>query len=398
MSRQHIVVLIAFLILVILHVIGLVAISDIGGYEPTPPPDPVGVWQGRPAEADNWCIALCLGVNVSPPLPDGSDSPYPELTATQNDVIAMEALFKAWHFDDVIAWKDVDGPVDCGDVRQAIRDAGTVLKEQDLFVIFYSGHGGTVELLLQEDEDEDEQEQDDEENEEEESSTEFVPTWCLSDQQLDYREISELLTDSLGSTRVVVLSDSCYAGAQFLLNRDFEKPPEPDRLAVLDKVWAGFIGDQRGSAVRSLSPRRILETHWAAAQQGRPARRGPLDGRIPISVKLPGGAADGVKEVNRIIITSSEEDEKGQELTDAFGLFTNALVSVWDNGAYTGAYYPEFPKDVDDTVEDRIDNYNENWGTDFEDQTVSTAYRPSETSPFSKQKPFTCKEPDDPES
>jgi hypothetical protein len=79
-------------------------------------------------------------------------------------------------------------------VIQAFGKAAGSLKAGDIFLLFYSGHGGQVpDMNNDEDDNQDE-------------------TWCLYDGELIDDEINELLSRVAKGVRVFSLSDSCHSG------------------------------------------------------------------------------------------------------------------------------------------------------------------------------------------
>lgn len=79
-------------------------------------------------------------------------------------------------------------------VINAITDAGKFLSADDILVITYSGHGGSIIDTS-----------DDEEDGRDE-------TWCLYDGQLIDDELYALWTTMPAGLRIVVISDSCHSG------------------------------------------------------------------------------------------------------------------------------------------------------------------------------------------
>lgn len=78
----------------------------------------------------------------------------------------------------------------------AINDAATKLRPEDILLVSYSGHGGQVPDVSG-DEKEDFMEK----------------TWCLYDGQLIDGELRELRTNMASGMRVLVISDSCHSGS-----------------------------------------------------------------------------------------------------------------------------------------------------------------------------------------
>ena len=191
-----------------------------------------------------------------------------------------------------------------------MRAAAKALKSGDLFFMSYSGHGGQVP-----DTSGDEPDGQDE-------------TWCLYDGQLIDDELYLELSRFAAGVRILVLSDSCHSGS---VTRDMPPPPPPpgqraklmpsavamrayaDNKAFYDKLQADVAKATGGFAV---------DPDAALAQVAISSRR------TTIVKKFKSG----------VILISGCQDNQVSMDGDHNGAFTEALLQVWNHGAFSGSY------------------------------------------------------------
>ncbi|MBT8085272.1 MAG: caspase family protein [Woeseia sp.] len=178
-----------------------------------------------------------------------------------------------------------------GNVIDYIRRAAKKLKAGDTFLMSYSGHGAQVEDLSG-----DEADGEDE-------------TWCLYDRMFLDDEQRELYAEFAKGVKLVVMSDSCHSG----------------------------------SATRSVSS--------ATAERQRRLERGELremEERTAVAVYL--GRKKDYDEIqrslknpppplkaSRILFSACQDYEHAMGYDDG-GVFTVALLKVWDKGKFKGGY------------------------------------------------------------
>jgi hypothetical protein len=146
-------------------------------------------------------IALHIGLNyVDPNHYSGWDG---KLAAAEYDANDMFLITKSQAFQPT---KLIRADATRDTVISAISKAAVQLKENDIFVISYSGHGGQLpDLNSDEDDGLDE-------------------TWCLFDGQLVDDELSSLWSKFKKGVRILVISDSCHSGTITKAARNFERP------------------------------------------------------------------------------------------------------------------------------------------------------------------------------
>lgn len=195
-------------------------------------------------------------------------------------------------------------------VLKAMRAAARALKSGDLFFMSYSGHGGQVA-----DANGDEPDKKDE-------------TWCLYDGQLIDDELYFELSRFAAGVRVLVLSDSCHSGS---VTREERPPPPPpgQRVklmpdAVAMRVYAKHQAfyDSLQDDVSKAAGKVVVDPDHALAQVGAPAHAAEVVGVFKPAVVLISGCQDNQ--------TSMDGEHNGA--------FTEKLLKVWNNGAFTGSY------------------------------------------------------------
>ena len=188
-------------------------------------------------------------------------------------------------------------------VADAIRSAASELSSGDFYLLTYSGHGGQVTDV----------------NDDEEDGKD--DTWCLYDGQLLDDEINVLLAGFRPGVRVLVLSDSCHSGT------------------MLRDVNPNFLGGQRVEddfTISRLMPRQVASatfrknrSRYTNIQNALPNPRP----EIKASVRLLSGCRE-------------HEQSFGNKVT---GRFTAAVKKVYNNGAFEGDY-DQFHSDIRDAV------------------------------------------------
>lgn len=257
-------------------------------------------------------MSLHIGLNlVDPKAYGGWDGP---LAACEFDANDMAALAHAQGVPKpaVLLTKKATRAA----VLAKLRAAAKALKPGAWFLLSYSGHGGQVP-----DHNRDEPDRQDE-------------TWCLWDGQLIDDELYLELSRFAAGVRVLVLSDSCHSGS---VTRERAPPPPPPGMrsklmpaAVQRRVYAEHkdfydqlqvaVAKATGGAGKALvDPDAALA---ALTHSGAAAQAASLVGRIKPAVVLISGCQDNQ--------TSLDGEHNGA--------FTEALLKVWNHGAFDGPH------------------------------------------------------------
>ena len=188
----------------------------------------------------------------------------------------------------------------------ALRKAAKALGDGDFFFMSFSGHGGQVPDVSGEEDDKQDE------------------TWCLYDGQL----IDDELSKFKAGVRIFVVSDSCHSGTVVRAGRPPSgTPAQRPRImppAVGMRVYAAHKAfyDQLQNDVAKVAGGRVTDPDTALAN-------------VTVSNRLTGI----VKEFKpALILISGCQDNQFSMDGDHNGAFTEQLLRVWNNGAFTGSY------------------------------------------------------------
>jgi hypothetical protein len=212
-------------------------------------------------------------------------------------------------------------------VSSAISDAAQQLESGDFLFLTYSGHGGQLtdvggvpeEDLLDE-------------------------TWCLYDRQLIDDELYSAWSQFQPGVRILVLSDSCHSGSVLKL------VPNEQGVHVDDGVVIRAVPDEIQGKVN----------------------RAHRDEIKAIKKAHPGG--DDVDIGAHVLLISGCQDDQTSGDGPENGVFTGALLQIWDDGNFDGDY-PAFREQI-------VARIKRNQTPE-----LSTAGAPSDE--FKSQQPFT---------
>jgi hypothetical protein len=186
-------------------------------------------------------------------------------------------------------------------VQSEIERAATTLQSGDIFFLTYSGHGGQVPDM----------------NDDEPDHTD--ETWCLFDGQLIDDELYALWPKFRPGVRILVLSDSCHSGSAV---RTFLALAESPAARAL--VAPATQGEQ--PRPRAMPEEVALRTFRANRQFYGQLQRGPSAESIIPELQV------------RVRLISGCQDSQ-VSLDGTFnGLFTGTLLKVWKEGAFQGNY------------------------------------------------------------
>jgi metacaspase-1 len=237
-------------------------------------------------------IALAIGLNSVNPKHYGGWSG--DLNACEADAEDMSSIAKANTFKVTTLMTRAGTRAR---VVAEITKAARTLKSGDIFMLSYSGHGGQLPDI-----------NDDEPDAEDE-------TWCLYDGELVDDELYVLWRKFAPGVRILVFSDSCHSGT----------------VAKL-AYYQGTVG-QRGGAVdskevkyRAMPPDVALRTY----RTNKAFYDRILKAKVPKEKQLTIKAS--------VLLLSGCQDNQLSSDGNFNGLFTAQLLKVWKNGAFKGDY------------------------------------------------------------
>ncbi len=244
-------------------------------------------------------FALTLGLNaVDPKHYGGWDG---KLNACEADAEDMASIAKSQKFAvTTLLTKAATRTRVIAQVQKAAR----TLKSGDIFMLTYSGHGGQVPDM-----------NDDEPDGQDE-------TWCLYDGEFVDDELYALWRKFAPGVRILVFSDSCHSGTV-------------TKLAYYQgtvSLRAAAVGSKEVK-YRAMPPDVALRTY---------RKNKAFYDRI-LKAKVPPEKKAAVKA--SILLISGCMDNQLSSDGDFNGLFTGQLLKVWKNGAFKGDY-KKFHKDI----------------------------------------------------
>ncbi len=256
-------------------------------------------------------ISLHLGLNaVSAAAYEGWDGPLAACEFDANDMAAL-ARGKGMKATVLLTKKATRAALLAG-----MRSAAKALKAGDLFFLSFSGHGGQVR-----DTNRDEPDRKDE-------------TWCLFDGQLIDDELYFELSRFAAGVRVLVLSDSCHSGS---VTRERTAPPPPP--------------GQRAKLMPEAVGQRVYAAHAAfydklqadVTKQAAAARKALADPDAALAqIAVTGAAAQAISLVGpfkpAVVLISGCQDNQTSMDGEHNGAFTEKLLKVWNQGAFSGTY------------------------------------------------------------
>ena len=222
-----------------------------------------------------------------------------ELVACENDARDIEAIAMAQGF----ATKSLlTKAATSTAVLDVIDKATRELAEDDFFLLTYSGHGGQINDV------------DDEEPDG------LDETWVLYDRQLVDDELYAIWSHFRPGVRIFVLSDSCHSGTMtkaMFLNPTLYVPHLESRV--------------RASAAANLRPKFLPPEVQARIYKERAVLYDDIRKKTPRRGKVN-------VECSVILISACQDNQVAMD-GNKNGLFTENLLRAWNRGNFTGGYH-----------------------------------------------------------
>ena len=238
-------------------------------------------------------MSLHIGLNsVDPNSYEGWDG---QLVACENDANSMQEIASSLGYT---TKKLLTREATRATVIKAISDAAGKLGSDDIFFLTYSGHGGQVP-------DTNGDEPDDHKDE----------TWVLYDGEMVDDELYELYTKFKAGTRIVVLSDSCHSGT---VAKEMYREIVPLETKFRGRTHPVF----RSKLIDKDVQDKVIAHNKEMFDD--------IQKRTKAAVSTTPGAT--------ILLISGCQDNQLSSDGDVNGLFTENLLSVWNNGKYKNDY------------------------------------------------------------
>jgi hypothetical protein len=189
-------------------------------------------------------------------------------------------------------------------VISKISGAAKTLKTDDIFMLSYSGHGGQLPDLN---------------NDEPDAEDE---TWCLDDGELVDDELYDLFSKFKPGVRILVFSDSCHSGS--VVKMAYYQGAVNARASVSGSAGTRYRNMPSDVALRAYRDNKNFYD------------------KILMNPKIK-EAPEKVKA--SVLLISGCQDNQLSSDGDFNGFFTAQLLKVWKNGAFKGNYR-KFHKDI----------------------------------------------------
>ena len=246
-------------------------------------------------------ISIHIGLNyVDPNRYEGWDG---KLLGAEYDAIDMARIADAkdYHYKTLLREEAT-----YSNVKYEIERVTSDLKAGDIFLLSFSGHGGLMPNL----------------NDDQEESGKNQ-TWCLYDRQIIDNELYKLWFKFSPGVRVLVISDSCHSGTVIKLTQDSK-----------------LIFRETGVAKRI--PSSILSKNYLANQEIYDKILKDKNYVQPEDIKA------SIK-----LISACQDNQYAYDNTYN-GVFTEALKAVWGSGNFYGKY-----SDFCEAIRLKIENPNQ---------------------------------------
>jgi hypothetical protein len=268
--------------------------------------------------------SIHIGIkNVDPSAYGGWDG---RLKGCENDALAMKALADSQGFKSSVI---LTQSATAQNVLAAIGATAADLQNGDMLLLTYSGHGGRLP--------------------DPDDGSKYVSTWGLWDRQLIGHELYRMWSNFRPGVRILVVSDSCHSGTVVRVLSD-GTVLKIDRANVMDAYLANTTqpaalaaaGVDRQTELRSIPTDISVNTY---------ASNRPLyDGLIRAS-----NAPYPTVNASILLISACQDDETTPDGAQN-GLFTAALLIVWDKGRFNGTYL-QFRDGIKQLVQNQTPNY-----------------------------------------
>jgi hypothetical protein len=237
-------------------------------------------------------MALTIGLNAVNPTHYGGWSG--DLNACEADAEDMAAIAKGKGFKVKTL---LTARATRTNVINEIRKAAKALKSGDFFMLSYSGHGGQLPDLNNDEPDG------------------YDETWCLYDGEHVDDELYKLLSEFADGVRILVFSDSCHSGS--VIKQAYYRGTIMARSADVNTTEVRY---------RAMPNEVALRTYRENREFYDPILANPDLKKAQAAVKAS------------VILISGCQDNQLSADGPFNGLFTSQLLRVWSSGTFKGDY------------------------------------------------------------
>ncbi len=271
-------------------------------------------------------ISIHIGLNqVDPACYNGWSG---TLSGCINDAVAMKAIAESLGYTTMLL---TDGNATSDRVIEALGRASQQLSAGDILLLTYSGHGGQVRDVNGDDQDGRDE------------------TWVLYDRMLVDDELWLQWSHFAAGVRIFVLSDSCHSGTVTRMRQYQELYLTPARQKAPVPRWRAI-------------PDQVAQEHWSTRRA------------LYSSIQWASAGSRANVDATVLLISGCQDSQLSAD-GDVNGLFTQHLLEVWNDGAFSGNYRRFWQEIGAKMPPDQTPNYSVVGATNL---------------PFENQRPFSC--------
>ena len=256
-------------------------------------------------------ISIHIGLDEVDPAHYGTPRP---LHACENDARDMAEIARGAGFGERTVLLSRQATADA--VRQALLSAAGKLERGGILLVTYAGHGSFVP-----DPDDEEVDRMDE-------------TWCLFDRKMLDDELYGLWQEFDEGVRILLVSDSCHSGTIAQLLKARERLASRPGAGGCEGVRSGGGEQLTARSIPEADALAIFERHADLYRGIQERSRDSRQGEVRASVLQLSACLDWELAI---------EGERN-------GVFTGALLRVWDGGKFPGRDYLDFHAAIVDAV------------------------------------------------
>jgi metacaspase-1 len=223
-----------------------------------------------------------------------------ELVACENDARDMETIARSQGY---VTQSLLTGSATSTSLLGIIEKAAKELVEGDIFLLTYSGHGGQINDI------------------DNQGPDGLDETWVLYDRELVDDELYAMWSLFRPGVRICFLSDSCHSG---ITTKEMFFNPGPYLPRLEARVRASTRENLRPKFLPPEVQAKIYKER-AGALYDTIRKKTPRRERVTL-------------ECSAILISACQDNQVAMEGKKS-GLFTEALLRVWDKGKFEGGYH-----------------------------------------------------------